>query len=104
MKTTNDPIEAVKALTRQSCNAMHMINDLMTQVRELRTKHCYNEYSCPNGEFTSSNSPECLDEIMDKLIYMMHCEANCGVGQVVYGKDGKFDAHICEFDENCQPK
>lgn len=103
MKLSNDPIEILKSVTRQSCNAMHMISSLMTQVRDIRKNHCFNERSCPNGELTSVNAPDCLDRIMDELVYMMECEANCGVGNVSYD-NSKVVAEICVFDENGTPK
>lgn len=103
MKQSEDLVEILKSVTRQSCNAMHMIGDLLLQVRELKNNHCWNEDTCPNGEFRSARSPEILDEITDKLIYMLKCEANCGVGQVAFRSDGKVDAQICEFDDDCKP-
>lgn len=103
MKTSNDPLEILDSVTRQSCNAMHMLCGLMEQVREMRSKHCYDKDTCPNGELTSARSPECLDEILDKLIFIMRCEANCGVGQVIT-VNGQTTADICEFDKDGQPK
>lgn len=104
MKYSTDPVEILDAINRQNCNAMHMISGLMQQVHEMKTKHCYDEYNCPNGELTSARSPEILDEIMGKLIYMFSCEANCGVGRVIKTKEHEVKAKICEFDEDNQPK
>lgn len=104
MKNSNDPVEILDAITRQSCNAMHMLNNLMRQVRDLRSKHCYDKDRCPNGELTSYNSPECLDKILDLLLYIMECEANCGVGSVIKTNEHDCEAQICEFDENGHPK
>lgn len=103
MKTSTDPIEILDSVTRQSCNAMLMLNNLMHQVHEMRSKHCYDKDHCPNGELTSRNSPECLDKILDLIIYIMKCEAGCGVDQVIRKSDHECEAQICLFDETGSP-
>ena len=103
MKHSTDPKEIIHSVNRQNCNKMHMLANLMKTVQDLKMNHCYDELNCPNGEFISARSPEMLDEIMERLIYMFSCEANCGVGQVIE-VNGQLEADICEFNENREPK
>ena len=76
--TTNDPRAILSSVTRQNCNKMHALADMMQAVIDMKKMK----------EFTSARTPEGLDEIMEKLVYIFHCEANCGVALASVVADG----------------
>jgi len=70
---TKDPKVALINICRRNCNKMHTLADLMKSVLEAKKK-------CGvHGEFTSARTPECLDRIMEELVYAFGCESNCDV-------------------------
>lgn len=72
---TNDPKLALRTLCRRSCNAMHGIANLMAQVIEMKENYG------KAGEYLSARTPEECDKIMKSLVYILQCEASCGVSE-----------------------
>ena len=73
--------ESRKITVRQedgNCNKMHILADMMQSVIDMKKMK----------EFTSARTPESLDEIMEQLVYILHCEANCGVALAGVAADG----------------
>ena len=70
--TTADPKKALISITMRNNRKMHAIADLMTKVNEVKKM----------PEFESSNAIEELDAISEHLVYLLQCEANCGIGLV----------------------
>ena len=75
---TADPKTALINITTRNCRKIHTIADLMTKVVEVKKM----------PEFESARTPEELDAIMEHLVYMLNCEANCGIGLVSSLRDG----------------
>ena len=67
--TTKDPLQVLRSVTRQNCNKMHALADMMQSVIDMKKMQ----------EFTSARTNESLDVVMEQLVYILHCEANCGV-------------------------
>lgn len=94
--TTSDPKLALLRLTRQSCDKMHMLADLMKQV--LDVKKAYED-----GIFTSARTPESMDNVMRELVYTFSCEANCGVAVARSVVDGTSVPLPMFFDKDYNP-
>jgi len=88
---TNDPKLALRTLCRRSCNAMHGIASLMEQVVEMK------ENCGKAGEYLSARTPEECDKIMKSLVYILRCEANCGVSEAGAVADG-YEVELPEYD------
>lgn len=67
--TTKDPLLVLRSVTRQNHNKMHALVDMMQSVIDMKKMK----------EFTSARTNESLDVVMEQLVYILHCEANCGV-------------------------
>ena len=93
---TKDPKVALLNICRRNCNKMHALADLMKSVLDLK-KRCGD-----SGEFTSARTPECLDRIMEELVYAFRCEANCDVMEARAVFDGNAVELPKYFDENGQ--
>jgi len=88
---TSDPKLALLTLCRRSCNAIHGIASLMDQVIELK------ENCGRGGEYSSARTPEECDKIMKSLVYILRCEANCGVAEAGIVADGH-EVELPEYD------
>lgn len=91
---TKDPKVALLNICRRNCNKMHTLADLMKNVLDAKKK-CGDR-----GEFTSARTPECLDRIMEELVYAFSCEANCDVMTARSVFDGNEVELPKYFDEN----
>lgn len=88
---TSDPTLVMQTLCRRSCNAMHGIAGLMEQVIKMK------ENCGKAGEYLSARTPEECDKIMKSLVYILRCEANCGVSEAGMVIDG-YEVELPEYD------
>ena len=70
---------------------MHGIASLMEQVIAVK-ENCGKE-----GEYLSARTPEECDKIMKSLVYILRCEANCGVMEAGIVADGG-EVELPEYD------
>lgn len=84
---TRDPLAVFRSVARQNCNKMHCLADMMQSIIDMKKMK----------EFTSARTPECLDVMMEQLVYILHCEANCGVDLPSYLASGG-DVEVIDYD------
>ena len=80
--TTKDPMIALRTITTRSCRTVHTIADLMREVIAIKDNFKIQK------EFRSARTPELCDDILKNLVYMLECEANCGVEEAGFINEG----------------
>lgn len=97
MITTKDPKVALLNICKKNCVMQHSLASLMQQVVDMK-KRCGDD-----DLFGSARTPESLDRIMEELVYIFSCEANCDIMAAREVFDGREVEIPVFFDENGNP-